>query len=97
MKRTYSAGGRPVHRNVDPVTVDVAQTRALAVLDYSHPLPASAVADAIWPGHEMAPQGAGAAASRILVGLRKKGLARWTPGDGHGVRWGWVRTAGGAA
>lgn len=56
-------------------------------------LPASDYAQAIWPGAEwIAMQGAGAAASRVLVALKKDGRACWA----HEIkshetigRWGW--------
>jgi len=47
---------------------------------------ASEFAIAIWPEAEFKAQGAGAAASRILVALKKDGLVRWTSRDGN---WGW--------
>lgn len=54
------------------------------------PLPASSFAAAIWPGHKMTGQGAGAAASRALKNLEKEGRAGWRSiGDGPFKRWGW--------
>lgn len=53
---------------------------------------ASSFADAIWPGHRMTPQGAGAAASRILKALEKEGRAGWRSyyeRAGSRSRWGW--------
>lgn len=69
------------------VSLEVAQARALAALRPT-PLPAAAIADAIWPDHGMKRQGAGAAASRILKGLERRGQAAW---ESSGSGWGWVR------
>ena len=55
--------------------LETCKARALNALDARHPQPASSVAHHIWPDHEMKPQGAGAAASRILVLLKKEGKA----------------------
>lgn len=63
--------------------------RALACMS-ANPVPASWVADRIWPDHRMTPQGAGAAASRILRGLEKDGYCRWTSTR---TSWGWVLTS----
>jgi hypothetical protein len=55
--------------------------RALQYLAGLHRLEltkASAVAGKIWPSVEFHAQGAGAAASRILRGLQKDGLAEWS-------------------
>lgn len=55
-------------------------------------LPASEFADAIWPGHRMKPQGAGAAATRILKRLEAEGRAGWWPSYNRSesrTRWGW--------
>lgn len=72
----------------DRVPLDECKRRALAFLS-DDPVPASAVAEAIWPGTEWrAAQGAGAAASRVLWALKKDGAARWTSARG---RWGWVK------
>lgn len=62
------------------VSVQIAEKRALSALSRQNgkPLPANWVADSIWPDHKMKPQGAGAAASRILKRLEKKGRVRWT-------------------
>lgn len=68
------------------VAADLAEKRALSALS-KNPVPASCVADRIWPGHDMKPQGAGAAASRILKRLEKQGRARWTC---NSFNWGWV-------
>ena len=59
------------------VPLDVAEARALSALSEDRPLPAQWVADAIWPDHQMKPQGAGAAASRIMKRLEKRGLCHW--------------------
>lgn len=69
------------------VPIAVAEIRAMQALLLT-PVPASYVADWIWPDHGMKPQGAGAAASRVLKRLEKQGRARWTI-DGN--RWGWVK------
>ena len=53
------------------VPIELAELRALQALQPT-PVPASYVADRIWPDHKMAPQGAGAAASRILKRLEKE-------------------------
>lgn len=71
------------------VSLDVAKQRALnclAIVDA--PLPASAVADAIWPEHNMKVQGAGAAASRVLKVLEKEKKVKWKSNDNG---WGWVK------
>lgn len=47
---------------------------------------ASEFAIAIWPEAHFRAQGAGAAASRILVALKKDGLVAWRSRDGD---WGW--------
>jgi len=67
------------------VTLDVAEARAMQCLSAGRAY-ASYVADCIWPGHSMKAQGAGAAASRILRRLEKRGLCRWK-------QFGWVRTS----
>ena len=48
---------------------------------------ASEFAVVIWPEAVFKAQGAGAAASRILVALQKDGLVRWTS---SGDNWGWI-------
>lgn len=64
------------------VTYEDAKARVLAKLP-THvesltgkgtPLPAAACGDAIWPGHPMAPQGAGFAAIPILRKMAREGL-----------------------
>lgn len=79
---------KPEHR----VTYDVAKAAALTAMDTAiYPVPASWVAQFIWPYHQMKAQGAGAAASRILKRMEKEGLCRWaTMGHGIGRTWGWV-------
>lgn len=74
------------HQRVD---MDTAKKRALSALSHD-PLPASCVADAIWPDHQMRAQGAGAAASRILKQLERDGKAHWIARTEF--RWGWVKT-----
>ena len=76
-------------RDHQRVSMEVAKKRALTSLQRWHPVPASHVAQTIWPGHEMTGQGAGAAASRILVALRKEGKVIWGM-DIHRLRWGWM-------
>lgn len=68
--------------------MEMAEIRALLALMLT-PIPASYVADHIWPDHRMKPQGAGAAASRILKRLEKQGRARWTS---DGRTHGWVKS-----
>ncbi len=63
------------------------EERVLACLGTNYPRVASSVADHIWPGHNMRAQGAGGAASRVLVAMKKKGLVRWVARDGS---WGWI-------
>lgn len=70
------------------VSIEEAERRALSAMSDRLPTVASWIANTIWPGHEMTGQGAGAAASRILKRLEKRGLVRWTSRDG---RWGWIR------
>ena len=74
------------------VTAEVAEFRALAALT-DKPKYATEIADAIWPGHSMKPQGAGAAASRILKRLEKKKLCKW--GFKAYVGSGWIITEAG--
>lgn len=69
------------------IDMETAEDRALSALSHE-PVPASLIASAIWPDHEMKAQGAGAAASRILKRLEQQGRARWTYRVPH---WGWVR------
>ena len=80
-------------QKVDLQTAEARALTQLARLRYGVTR-ASQVADAIWPGHEMARQGAGAAASRILVGLKAKGFAVWTIVNQN---WGWMLTSSGRA
>ena len=70
------------------VSYPEAKKRALKILLPNRPLPASYIAEAIWPGHSMKAQGAGAAASRILKRMQKEGLAEWRHIERH---WGWIR------
>lgn len=68
------------------VPLDECKRRALSVLS-RRPMGAQWVAHAIWPGHKMKAQGAGAAASRILKHLERERKARWhSERDGP---WGW--------
>lgn len=76
------------------VTLAVAKERALGFLRHERSkghvyIKASAVADAIWPGANFKSQGAGAAASRILVLLKKDGKVTWHRSRSKGD-WGWT-------
>jgi len=71
----------------DPVPVEECKRRALDFgRGQNRLLPASSFAEAVWPGHRMKAQGAGAAASRILKLLAKEGKAGWSS---DGSWWGW--------
>ena len=59
------------------VTMGTAISRAYRSLDFYYPKPASWIANSIWPGHDMTPQGAGGSASRILKIMRERDLAKW--------------------
>ena len=59
---------------------DVAERRALTILDIRNGVPARVVADAVWPGHTMSPAGAGSSAAHVLRRLQKRGLAYMGPG-----------------
>jgi len=76
-----------MRRVKNSVPLDECKCRALAYLR-SHPgcVKASMVAGSIWPDAEFKAQGAGAAASRILVHLQRDGLVEWTSTDSD---WGW--------
>ena len=93
--------GRPI-RVRESVPLKEAKRRALRALrPYlmdSLKSPAH-VAEYIWPGHAMKPQGAGLAAVRILRMLEKEGLARWTHKTSHSgmANWGWYKTSKGEA
>ena len=67
------------------VTYEEARKRALVLLADRKEWPASMVADAIWPGHNMTGQGAGGAGSRVLRRMEKEGLV-WRS------TWGWRKT-----
>jgi hypothetical protein len=71
------------------VSIEIAEERALSAMQYDQLNPASHIAASIWPDHKMTGQGAGAAASRILKRLEKRGLCKWTV---KGEWWGWCRT-----
>lgn len=82
MKRFGRRGVTPEQR----VSLNEAERRALEKLDSERGTRPAAIADAIWPGHTMKPQGAALAAGRVLGGLLKRGLA------GHAGRGrGWIR------
>lgn len=78
------------------LTLEEAKARALAHLKKmfaSNPRrawPASWVANAIWPGHTMSPQGAGLAASRALQSLERDGLIRYTSEFSSSRSGGWI-------
>ena len=79
-------------RPQDRVSMVQAERRAFEALSPTPNMlatPAS-IADAIWPDHNMKPQGAAGAASRVLKRLQKRGLARWVSRKNN---WGWCRTA----
>ena len=76
-----------MRRVKNSVPLDECKRRALAFLRSHHGMvKASAVASAIWPDAEFRSQGAGAAASRILVHLQRGGLVEWTSTNSD---WGW--------
>lgn len=75
---------KPEHR----VTYEAAKAAALTAMNTAaYPVPASWIAQFIWPFHEMKAQGAGAAASRILKRMEAEKLCRWASIGHH---WGWV-------
>jgi hypothetical protein len=86
----------PEHR----IDLETAKARARAFLitqpldrrNRRVPVTASRVAEAIWPGNPMQPQGAGGAASRILKHLAKEDLACWTciTHSNGSKSWGWT-------
>jgi hypothetical protein len=66
-----------------------AKGRVMGVLliQKGRPMLASWIANIIWPKHKMKPQGAGAAAVRILKRMEREGLVKWkwnTRTDEHG-------------
>jgi len=81
-----------MRRVKDRVPMDECKRRALEYLrewrERIRYIKASSVAGAIWPGVEFKPQGAGAAASRILRVLQKDGLVVWSASN-EGDDWGW--------
>lgn len=78
-----------MRRVKQPVPLAECERRALACLDRSVPRTAASVAYYIWPDAEWTkPQGAGAAASRILKRMIYDGKVRWTV---HEKCWGYVR------
>lgn len=79
------------------VDYETAKERALRCLhDYGSPVNASWVGQSIWPDNNMRAQGLGAAASRILVRMKKEGLVRWTSQRTLSAeRWGYVLTSNG--
>lgn len=78
----------------DKITLVECRKRALMYLSsQAYCVPASCVGNAIWPSSEMRAQGLGGAASRILRGLQKDGLANWSS-NGRDA-WGWEITRAG--
>ena len=78
----------------DKITLVECRIRALRYLLKNSPYAkASCVGQAIWPNSEMRAQGLGGAASRVLQGMQKEGLVKWTA-NGRSC-WGWeITTAG---
>jgi len=78
---------------IEPVPMAECKRRCLDFgKDQNFLLPASEFAGAIWPDHRMTPQGAGAAASRVLKALEREGRAGWRPHYERSesrTRWGW--------
>lgn len=70
------------------IPATVAEVRALKAMSFTDIRTAATIADAIWPGHSMTRQGAGAAASRILKRLQDRALVRWTS---RASGWGWIK------
>jgi hypothetical protein len=72
------------------VPYEICKKRALSAMR-RYPIPASMVAESIWPdAKRMNAQGAGAAASRILKRMVAEGLVRWTS---DGKSWGYIRSS----
>jgi hypothetical protein len=80
-------------RSGERLTLAEAESRALAALDFKELSGAADIARRIWPGNMMKAQGAGAAASRILVGLKKRGMVEWRVS--RSGSWGWRKLAAG--
>lgn len=84
-----------MRRVVETVPLAEARRRALAYLvkqgGYLY-VKANCIGYAIWPGVDMTSQGAGAAASRILKGMEKDGLVKYS--SSH-LKWGYGLTARG--
>ena len=82
-------GGRIRRPRITPdqrVTRAKAERRVLEALNNRRGPPASCVADAIWPGHDMRPQAAALAAGGILGRMQRRGLV------GHDINgYGWIR------
>lgn len=73
---------------VTPVTYETAKRRVLRLFRKDDRLHQPAqIASAIWPGHDMKPQGAGFAAAGILRKMEKEGLVRlhWPRYEGNTV------------
>jgi hypothetical protein len=79
-----------LRRVKEPVPYEEAKRRALVYLrGRSGLVPASWVAEAIWPKTRwIRSQGAGGAALRILKRMEKEGLAEWWVGEKRSS-WGW--------
>ncbi len=80
-----------MHRVHEHIPLEECIRRAVAYGRGRALLRASCFASAIWPGVFFTAQGAGAAASRILKVMEKRGLARWVS---TGKDWGWVVDGG---
>lgn len=69
------------------VSMAEARRRALSVLpDYPYPLPPSAIAHTVYPGHKMKAQGAAFSVAKLMRGLEVDGLARYMGSD-HSNGW----------
>jgi hypothetical protein len=73
------------------VPYELAKERVLAYLRKSRSLEGPArIAEEIWPGHKMRAQGAGFAATAILLKMKKEGLVRRSYEKfGKYTVWGW--------
>jgi hypothetical protein len=81
-----------VRKVQERVPLLLCRERALAALSKTQLMPASAVAEKIWPGTIWTNQGAGAAASRILKSLQNDNLVAWRVlGKGKHKTWGWCK------
>ena len=69
------------------VTRAEAERRVLDTLDRERGTRPARIAEAIWPGHTMKPQGAALAAGGILGRMQSRGLVGYARGST-----GWIRT-----